>query len=489
MKKFNRIISTVSALCMTAQLIPFTAGAAAAKGDVNGDSAFNLSDMVMFNNWMHGKGELKNSDAADMNSDENIDVFDFIAMRKQLLDGIVTANAKYENSGTVDFCGGIDKSSSTAKELDDIFKTAQLDFSLDLFKRAVKDDENVIVSPYSISLAMAMATNGAEDETKAEMEKVIGRGIAIEDLDGYLETWRESQTNGDGFKVHTANSIWIRDNEALIKPLPSFIQKTVDYFDADIFKAPFDKSTVTDMNKWINDNTDGMIPEMIKGLEDRDMMSIMNAVCFDAEWENKYQSYDVFDNNFTAADGTVKKVPMMSSTESYYIKDENAVGVAKLYKTGRYAFAALLPDEGISVTDYVNGLTTERVQKMFENCEETAVTTLIPKFSYETETDLNGIFKEMGIKQAFDSREADFYGMVTPDSLPLYISSVKHKARIELDEEGTKAAAVTVIMMACGYAMIQKEVFLDRPFVYAIVDVENQLPLFVGTVTDISEAE
>ena len=488
MKKFNRIISAAAALCMTAQLVPFTAGAEAIMGDVNGDSSFNLSDMVMFNNWLHGKGKIKSAELADMNGDENIDVFDYIAMRKQLLSGIVTANAKYENSGTVNLCGGIEKDAESSKAVDVRFQTAQLNFSLDLFKRTVKDDENVIVSPYAISLAMAMAANGAEGETKSEMEKALG-GIAIEDLNGYLESWRESQASGDGFKVNTANSIWIRDNEALIKPLPSFIQNTVDYFDADIFKAPFTPDTVKDMNSWINDNTDGMIPEMIKELKDNDMMSIMNAVCFDAEWEHKYESYDVYDNYFTAYDGSKAKVPMMSSTESYYIEDENAVGVVKPYKSGRYAFVALLPNEGVTVSEYVNGLTTERVQKMFETCEETPVTTLIPKFKYESETDLNGIFKDMGVEKAFNSGEADFYGMVTPDSLPLYISSVKHKAFISLDEEGTKAAAVTVIMMAGGCAMIEKEVFLDRPFVYSIVDLENELPLFIGTVTDIPESE
>ena len=489
MKMYKRFLAGLMAISLAAPLTAVNASALEPprpKGDINYDGVFNLADTVMFRQWLHGNGKIDDSTNADMNGDESLDIYDFIAMRQNLLRGISEANKRYENSGTVNLCGGIESALTDGKTLDEKFKDAQMGFSLELFKRTIKEDKNVLISPYSVSMALGMTANGADSKTKEDMEKALG-GLEISELNKYLKTWRTGQPNKDNLKIHTANSIWIRNNEELIRPQPTFIQDTVNYYGADIFKAAFDQSTVNDINDWTKENTDGMIPKIIKELDPNDMMALVNAVTFEAKWEKQYNEYLVHPRKFTAYDGKSKEVDMLYSKENYYIEDKGAVGVLKPYEGGRYAFAAILPEEGTSVTEYVEGLTAERLKKMISERFMVDVDTVIPKFKYDSDSDLNDVLSDMGMSSAFLDN-ADFSKMVTPDSIPLHISSVKHKTHIELDEAGTKAAAATVVVMAGNSAepiMERKEVVLDRPFMYAIVDIKNDLPLFIGTVMEI----
>ncbi|MGB4090598.1 MAG: serpin family protein [Ruminococcus flavefaciens] len=489
MKMYKRFLAGLMAISLAAPLTAVNASALEPprpKGDINYDGVFNLADTVMFRQWLHGNGKINDSTNADMNDDASLDIYDFIEMRKLLLGGIADANKKYENSGTVNLCGGIESAHPDGKKVDESFTDAQTEFSLELFKHTIKEDKNVLISPYSVSMALGMTANGAAGQTKADMEKALG-GLEIGELNKYLKTWRTGQPNKDNLKIKTANSIWVRDNEALIKPQPTFIQDTVNYYGADIFKAAFDQSTVNDINDWINEHTDEMIPEILKELKPTDMMALINAVTFDAKWSTPYDDYQVKPHKFTAYDGSVKETDMLYGMESSYIQDEDAVGMIKHYEGGRYAFAAILPDEDITVTDFVNNLTAERLHKMFSEQHYADVETILPKFKYESSSDLNDPLKDMGMESAFLGT-ADFSKMVTPDSIPLYISSVKHKTFIDLNESGTTAAAATIVLMA-GNGIApereRKEVILDRPFVYAIVDTETDLPLFMGTVMDI----
>ena len=456
------------------------------KGDINYDGVFNLSDTVMFGRWLHGTGSISDSSNADINGDGSIDIFDFVAMRKKLLGVISNAEQKYKSSGSFSLCAGLEDAHPDGTKIDDKFRNGQAQFTLDIFKREFKEDENSLVSPYSIMQALAMTANGANGETK----KALG-GLPIEDLDKYLATWRRNQPDSEECKLLTANSVWIRDNEVLIKPQPQFIQNVVDYFNAEVFKAPFDKSTVNDINSWVSDHTDEMIPSIIDDLPDICMMTLVNAVTFEAKWMEPYEEYQVQPFDFTAYDGSVKSVDMLCGSESIYLEDENSKGFMKYYDDSRYAFVAVLPDEDVNIKDYVDSLTVEKMAKLYDSQKNgyNSVVTRMPKFKYDCDMILNNTLVDMGMETAFNPDRADFYNMVTPDSLPLYISQVIHKTHIELDEYGTKAAAATAIMM-CGGAGIQpeiKEVFLDRPFVYAIVDTQAELPVFIGAVMDLGQ--
>ena len=179
---------------------------------------------------------------------------------------------------------------------------------------------------------------------------------------------------------------------------------------------------------------------------------------------------------------------MMTSEERLYLCDENSTGFIKNYSGGKYSFAALLPNEGIDIYEYIQGLTGERLQNTFDGAQASAVKATMPKFSYEYESSLNDALKKLGMNSAFDESKADFSKMGKSSNGNIFISEVKHKTFICVDERGTKAGAVTSVAMDNGAAdpMSMHSVKLDRPFVYMIIDNDTNLPLFIGAVTDIN---
>ena len=182
----------------------------------------------------------------------------------------------------------------------------------------------------------------------------------------------------------------------------------------------------------------------------------------------------------------------MYSTENGYLEDENATGFIKYYKDRKYAFVALLPNEGITVSEYVNSLNGESLAEMLENPQAIPVNTAIPKFETEYDTDMAEFLASMGMPKAFDASKADFSALGTSSAGNIFISRVLHKTFISVGEKGTKAGAATAVEMrdecAPGYTE-NKTVYLDRPFVYMLIDCENNIPFFIGTLNEISPAE
>ena len=188
---------------------------------------------------------------------------------------------------------------------------------------------------------------------------------------------------------------------------------------------------------------------------------------------------------FTAADGTRQTADLLWSQESLYLSDDNTTGFMKYYDGGRYAFVGLLPNEGVSITDYVAGLTGGKLHALLNDPQHGTVEAAIPRFKASSSLELSDALKAMGVTDAFDSAAADLRAMGGAPNDQLYVSAVLHKTYLELDENGTKAAAVTAIEPAAGDAEPTEvhRVVLDRPFVYMIVDTHANLPLFLGTVT------
>jgi len=183
-------------------------------------------------------------------------------------------------------------------------------------------------------------------------------------------------------------------------------------------------------------------------------------------------------------------VPMLHAEESVYLEDENATGFLKYYKGQKYAFVALLPKEGTTVAEYVKTLTADDLNKLLENKLQTSVETTMPKFSAEYSFELNDMLQQMGMVDAFDEDHADFSKMATSDLGNIYISKVLQKTFLAVDEKGTKAGAATAVVMANKMAMLQKKVVnLNRPFVYLIIECENNEPLFMGTMMNVEEAK
>lgn len=376
------------------------------------------------------------------------------------------------------------------KAADDTFISSQLEFSLKLFKEEYKQKGgNLLISPLSLSFALALTANGAEGETLKQMESVIG-GLPISELNEYLYTYRGSLSSGEGFKLHSANSVWFKDEEK-ITVRNEFLQTDVNYFSSEIYKADFDASTVTDINNWVNKNTGGMIKEAVDKIDREAVMYLINALAFDAEWANIYEKSNIREGSFTAENGEKREAEMMYSEESVYLEDENAIGFMKRYKGGKYSFAALLPNEETTISEYLDLLSAENLQKLLTDFRYCEVTAAVPKFKYECDFSLTDTLKTFGVKDAFDRFKADFSKMaeINVPNYNLYINDVLQKTFIEVNEKGTKAGAVTSFHMNLGCNAAgppEKRVILDRPFVYMIVDNENYLPIFMGVLTDIT---
>lgn len=377
---------------------------------------------------------------------------------------------------------------ASGKEADENFENSYLDFSLNLFQNSLKEseEENLLISPLSVQLALAMTANGADGKTKQQMEAVLGGWMTVEELNRYLYSYRERKNNS---QLRIANSIWFQDDAEKIQIEESFLETNASYYDAGVYEAPFDQQTVTDINNWISKNTDGMIENMLEQLDEDAVMCLVNALAFEGEWKEVYTTDQILEGTFLNEAGIEQKVSMMHSSENYYLEEENAIGFIKDYKDGKYSFAALLPKEGMSLEAYVNTLDSESLQKTLKEVQTKEVYAAIPKFSYEYSFSMENILKGMGMEDAFSAEEADFSKLGTSSQGNIYIGEVLHKTFITVDELGTKAGAATVVEMYSEGAMIEepKVVELNRPFFYMILDNETGLPVFMGTVTDLAE--
>ena len=388
-----------------------------------------------------------------------------------------------------DLTEGYEPESVYKREPDKAFIDSQTDFSVNLFKvTANNEGENILISPLSVGLALAMTANGADNQTLSEMEALLCDGFGIQSLNEYFSSYVNSLDSGEKYKVSIANSIWFRDDENRLSVEKDFLQTNANYYPDQIYKTPFDKKTVSDINNWVKLHTDKTIDKIVDEINPNAVMYLINALAFDAEWEHVYEKSDITNGTFTSYGGEKQDTEMMTSEERLYLCDENSTGFIKNYSGGKYSFAALLPNEGIDIYEYIQGLTGERLQNTFDGAQASAVKATMPKFSYEYESSLNDALKKLGMNSAFDESKADFSKMGKSSNGNIFISEVKHKTFICVDERGTKAGAVTSVAMDNGAAdpMSMHSVKLDRPFVYMIIDNDTNLPLFIGAVTDIN---
>lgn len=361
------------------------------------------------------------------------------------------------------------------------------DFAVRLLQASAKDGQNTLISPLSVLCALAMTTNGADGETKAEMEAVLG--MSAGELNGYMYTYLNSLSENEKYKLSVANSIWFKDDDYFAAD-KAFLQINADYYGASIYKAQFDKSTLKDINNWVDKETDGMIPEILDDIPDEAVMYLINALAFEAEWKDMYNEYQVSDGEFTLEDGSVQNVEYMYNEENLYIETENATGFIKHYSGKKYAFAALLPNEGTTVAQLVASLNGETLNDILSNPKYCTVKTKIPKFESEYKTELCDVLMSMGMEKAFDGDLADFSKLGTSTRENIYISRVLHKTFISVGEKGTKAGAVTVVEMTETERLEDtadpQTVYLYRPFVYMIIDCETNTPFFIGTMMNVN---
>ncbi|RZS92723.1 serpin family protein [Cuneatibacter caecimuris] len=371
---------------------------------------------------------------------------------------------------------GIEPLQNKSQKPDEEFYDQVSNFSVTLFQKICTGEKSEMAAPLSVLAALSMTANGARGGTLEEMLQVMAGKMKLEDWNSYLSACLA----GQGEELSVADSVWFRDGLEVQK---DFLQANADYYQAGAYQGPFDEETRGLINEWVEKNTHEMIREALKEIDGSTVMYLINALAFEGKWETVYQEGSVREGVFTSKDGEAQTAEMMHSMEYRYVKAEQGEGIVKPYKGGRYGFLAVLPDEGVKVEEFVSSLTGEKLRALLESQETTSVQTTLPAFSYDTNLMLNQILSEMGMPSAFEAGAADFNGIVKNGGI--FVEYVSHSTHITVDKEGTRAAAVTIVAAGESAALPEHEISFDRPFFYAIVDLENNVPVMLGTVTEI----
>jgi serine protease inhibitor len=361
--------------------------------------------------------------------------------------------------------------------------TADNTFGIGLFKRLHKDGENTFISPTSIAICMQMARQAAGGETRAEMDTTMGLGsldakAANKDLIAYL-------TARKGVKLSIANSLWA--DPARISLNEEYVKEVEEYFGSGARAIDFkDPKSVDVINGWISDKTEKLITDMLDEISADAVTYLINAIYFKGEWTEKFDKAKTTDAEFHLADGTTSTVKMMSRKDDIqYGVDADAQWVKLPYGEDKQAAMwIVLPREGAKLGDTVAKLDTAKLKYWREKSWEREGTLKLPRFTMRYKEKLNESLKAAGINKAFDPAQADFTRLGETEFNKIYISRVLHEAVVIVNEEGTEAAAATIIEMGCGGSSRPPkpwEMTCDRPFLFLITDEATSAVLFVGT--------
>ncbi len=367
------------------------------------------------------------------------------------------------------------------------------DFACNLFRTIYEqkqDGGSFVVSPISVGYLLGMLHEGADGETRRQINDVLGLGGSVQDINEYFKKIMDEAPNVDPtVTVKTANSIFVIPKFRLIQQYRDDMRKyykaladTVNYNESNIVKI---------INDWCKKNTDGMIPEILKNgeLNPNRVMYLLNAVYFKASWAEKFDPNQTRERNFTQLDGTTVNLPMMHlETRATYGKNDLCKLLRLPYGNGGYSMVVMLPNEGKTIGDIIKNLSAQSLKDLLHQMRSTKVDILLPRFTTENETHLEKVLSSMGMPRAFSQNAAEFPNMVQKhnnDVNDIYVSMMKQMAKIEVNEDGTKAAAVTIAEMSERSAMPnrpQREEFhATRPFVYFIVENSTGTIYFMGT--------
>ncbi|MBO4980663.1 MAG: serpin family protein [Lachnospiraceae bacterium] len=363
-------------------------------------------------------------------------------------------------------------------------KEALKEFSYELLAHSL-EQENPVLSPVSAYLALGMAGIGAKGETGQEFDRLLG--AEFQEYSG--ELMERLPADSEELQVAIANSAWV-DEE--LTPADGWMTEVKEVCHGEAFHRKLSTDdTMNAINGWIEEETNGLIKRFLaKPFSTDTRLALLNTVYFNGKWAKPFDADSTVKMEFTNSKQDVVKTEMMQiyGEQQLYLKNDIAEGVLLPYRGGAYSFVALKPAEGFSVRKMYEQLSMEEIAGMLDDGESRMVNLRLPKFEITFDKILNEDLTDMGLVQAFDPDRADFSGIGTTKSgNPLYIGMVRQKALIRVDEEGTEAAAVTMVAMNDCAMMITEEpinVFFDEPFLYMIVENETKVPLFVGILDD-----
>lgn len=352
-------------------------------------------------------------------------------------------------------------------------------FSYELFKQNMEED-NPVLSPVSAYLALALVGKGAEGETQEAFLEVF-KDLEVTPHDLMQELPREDENQ----QIRIANSAWV---DYQLNLNGDWITWADSVYKSEVYQTNLAaEDTYLEMNKWIEEKTKGLIPQLYeKPFEEDARLVLLNTLYFKGKWANSFKAADTREDSFVLADGSVEQVQMMHMTGEplRYVREGNAEGVILPYQDETMVFLALKPAKGGTVRELYEDLSFETIISLAEQEELTLCNLKLPKFQAEFHKELNDSLKRIGLEIAFVDGEADFRGIGIPVNAPnMYINKVEQKSKVIVDEEGTEAAAVTSIAMVdrCAYnPELPVEIYFDEPFIYMIMDMERKVPLFMG---------
>ncbi|MDZ7333498.1 MAG: serpin family protein [candidate division KSB1 bacterium] len=379
------------------------------------------------------------------------------------------------------------------RELTSIEKTlveADNSFGLKVFQAINKEDKdkNVFISPLSISMALGMTLNGANGTTKEAMQNALElAGLSDQQINENYQSLIDLLTGLDPkVKFQIANSIWYR-NDFVFKE--SFINTNKQYFYAKVAGLDFtNPQSANIINGWVDENTNGKIKKIVDQIEAHIVMFLINAIYFKGTWTYEFDKSQTQDDLFYLPDGSQKTVPlMMLSRELAYYENDQFQAVDLPYGDGLFSMTIILPAEQINVDDFLATLSAENWNQWTGNFSNRNGVLYFPRFKLEYEKLLNDVLKSLGMAVGFDPGQADFTRMFDKvGDMNLFIDKVKHKSFVEVNEEGTEAAAVTSVEIGLtsvgpGSPFVMR---VDRPFIFAIREHHSGTILFIGKIVD-----
>ena len=365
-------------------------------------------------------------------------------------------------------------------------EAAMASLGLDLL-RDTRDQlgEPALVSPLSVALALSMAANGAGGDTLAQMEAVLSGGAGLDVLNALCRDLTDSYEHlGGSTECSIANSLWVDPEGGIYE---DFIGRCIGIFDAQVIQAELsDPGIVPALNGWVSDHTREMIPEIVtEPFSQNTAALLVNALYLKNTWETEFDPVQTRAQTFTHADGGTEELDFLSHFEESfpYLAGDGAQGALLPYDDGRLAFFALMPDEGTDFGEWLASLDGDTLAGLAAEAKDTRFLRLsLPKFETEWKGDLKGILSGLGLENAFIPGLADF-SRLGDNPYGYFLNQVIHTTKIQVNEKGTEAAAATVVEPNGGSAPPEEGITLlfNRPFLYGIVDLQNGVPLFLGT--------
>ncbi|MDZ7718241.1 MAG: serpin family protein [Balneolaceae bacterium] len=365
---------------------------------------------------------------------------------------------------------------------------ADQSFSYDIFRQTVSydnEEENLFISPLSISTALAMTLNGAEGETLAQIKEALHlSGMEIEEVNQAFQSLIELLVSVDPkVTMKIANSVW---HEQSLPVKDDFLQRLEEFYNAEVAGLDFqDPGSVDTINRWVDDKTEGKIEKILDEIPAEMVMYLINAIYFKGDWLSKFDKDDTRKADFHLENGETAEVDMMSQKErfaAYFSEDVRMIELP--YGDSLFTMSVLMPgDPEMPLDQFIEEkVTYKNLSQWRSNLHVSEVPLELPKFEMDYEITYNDILKSMGMEQAFNENLADFSGIADVSPQNLYISEVKHKTFVSVDEEGTEAAAVTSV--GVGVTSLPPSMVVNRPFVFIIHERESGTNLFMGKVKD-----